>query len=703
MLVYVLLCLHFSSGNTQFVNQTLANTEPELLNYTLTVYTGDGPLEGTTNYISVVLHGAEGVSEPARASGFLGLRRGSVRQFHMNLFAPLGDLIMLEVYSKALFGFDNKWFCDKFSVKTPENEELLFPCYRWINASTTLFLRPAAAIFEFQDVHAVGQNQRRMELEQSRSTYRWRIYVKGIPETVMAETSQDLPTDAQYSIRMATDFRMAYRVTTLETQALANSRQQWDWKFSGLDNIFSEERSLTYEYVKEHWDKDEFFGYQFLNGLNPMVIRRCSKLPQNFPVTEEMVRDSLGGTTLEQEMKKGNIFLSDYKVLDGLIGNIVHGRQQYLTSPLVLLYSNPEGQMLPIAIQLTQEAGTKGGAKGKMQNPIFLPTDSKYDWLLAKVFVRGADFAMHEMIVHLLGTHFLAEVFTMATLRNLPSTHPLYKLIIPHTRYTLQVSVISRSQLISKQGPVTQYTGIGGQSLPVLLTRATASLTYSSLCLPDSILERGLEQVSSYYYRDDGMELWRIINKFVEGILTHYYTSDEHIGRDAELQNWITEIFTKGFLGRSQSGIPQSFNTRAELVKFVTMVIFTSTAQHAAVHNGQFDLGGWMPNFPSSLREPPPTEKGQSTMDTILNTLPDEGTTANILAVLKHVTEDYSDLYPLGYFPEDLFGEEVPRKLIENFQKDLEVLSDVIEKRNAKLELPYTFLHPKNIVNSIST
>ena len=58
------------------------------------------------------------------------------------------------------------------------------------------------------------------------------------------------------------------------------------------------------EYVSEHWRDDDFFGYQLLNGVNPEIIQRCSKLPSNFPVKEEMVKPFLAnGSSLTAEMK----------------------------------------------------------------------------------------------------------------------------------------------------------------------------------------------------------------------------------------------------------------------------------------------------------------------------------------------------------------------------------------------------------------
>ena len=43
-----------------------------------------------------------------------------------------------------------------------------------------------------------------------------------------------------------------------------------------------------------------------MNGVNPVVIERCTQLPPNFPVTSDMVKGQLSrGVSLEEEMKVG--------------------------------------------------------------------------------------------------------------------------------------------------------------------------------------------------------------------------------------------------------------------------------------------------------------------------------------------------------------------------------------------------------------
>ncbi|KAA8578582.1 hypothetical protein FQN60_007927, partial [Etheostoma spectabile] len=90
-------------------------------------------------------------------------------------------------------------------------------------------------------------------------------------------------------------------------------------------------------------------------------------------------------------------------------------------------------------------------------------------------------------------------------------------------------------------------------------------------------------------------------------------------------------------------GIPQRFTTVAELIKFVTMVIFTCSGQHSAVNAGQYDYGGWMPNNPISLQLPPPTTKGKTSEATMLQTFPDVNTTVQGMATLWLLSKRSSD------------------------------------------------------------
>ncbi|TNN24319.1 Hydroperoxide isomerase ALOXE3 [Liparis tanakae] len=115
------------------------------------------------------------------------------------------------------------------------------------------------------------------------------------------------------------------------------------------------------------------------------------------------------------------------------------------------------------------------------------------------------------------------------------------------------------------------------------------------------------------------------------------------------------------------------------------MVIFTVTGQHAAVNNGQFDNYSWMPNGSLLLRKAPPTTKGQSSMETLLETLPNVGETV-----------------PIGTCPKERFNEPAPKRMIKKFQAELSSLSEEITTRNVQLEMPYSYLDPAQIENSIA-
>ncbi|XP_049425140.1 hydroperoxide isomerase ALOXE3-like isoform X2 [Epinephelus fuscoguttatus] len=529
---------------------------------------------------------------------------------------------------------------------------------------------------------------------QREKDYRWHEHAEGIPHCMKAEDLSDLPSEVQFSFTKDAEFKLtaAFGLVELKVKGLADSRKNWH-DIDAIKGVFWCKNTDISDYVQEHWKEDAFFAYQFLNGVNPMLIRRCSALPDNFPVTDDMVFPS-GQFSLENEMEEGNIFLCDYKRLEGVKANIIHDKQQYLMAPLVLLHKTPDDKLMPVAIQLKQTPAE--------DNPIFLPTDSEYDWLTAKIFVRSADFNEHQINSHLLRTHLLAEVFAVSLLRNMDRTHPLYKVLAPHTRYTLHINFLARDHLISETGVFTTFAASGGEGMVTLMQKSLSSVTYSSLCIPEDITERGLEDVPNFYYRDDGLKLWDIIHRYVQGVLSFYYKNNDAVKEDDDLQKWIGDIFEHGFLSQEGTGIPQSFTTVKELVKFVTMVIFTCSAQHSAVNAGQYDYGGWMPNTPISLQLPPPKTKGTTSEATMLQTLPDMGTTANGMAVMWLLSKPSSDFVVLGKSLEYHHSEEIPSHYIKAFQGELQTLSARIKIRNIGLEVPYTYLDPAVIENSVA-
>ena len=56
----------------------------------------------------------------------------------------------------------------------------------------------------------------------------------------------------------------------------------------------------------------------------------------------------------------------------------------------------------------------------------------------------------------------------------------------------------------------------------------------------------------------------------------------------------------------------------------------------------------------------------------------------------------------MGTYPEEQFDEAAPKQMIMEFQAELSYLSEVITTRNSQLDVPYTYLNPTQIENSVT-
>lgn len=54
--------------------------------------------------------------------------------------------------------------------------------------------------------------------------------------------------------------------------------------------------------------------------------------------------------------------------------------------------------------------------------------------------------------VHRLNTHAVIEPFIIATNRHLSALHPIYKLLTPHYRDTMNINALARQSLINADG-----------------------------------------------------------------------------------------------------------------------------------------------------------------------------------------------------------------------------------------------------------
>ncbi|XP_063806747.1 polyunsaturated fatty acid lipoxygenase ALOX15B-like [Pseudophryne corroboree] len=609
----------------------------------------------------------------------------------------LGELLLIRLSTMTYKGFNAvAWYCQYVNVTCPNGRCYQFPFYQWLPSGMTVEIPEGKGIILSGNTHPILQQQRRSELEKERETHKWKCYVEGVPHCIDVDKVEDLPGDDRYTFLKLSSLNYSKTTTGLAMmQEGSTGAESW----TDLDDIklvFCLRGFDNSDVVAEIWKEDYFFGSQYLNGINPTQIKKCSKILENFPVSDNMVAASLGTTTsLQQELKKGNIFLADYKILQGIPANkSINGKQQYIAAPICLLWKTHQDQLIPIAIQLAQTPGES--------TPIFLPSDSEYDWLLAKIWVRNSDYQVHQVDIHFLRTHLFAEVFNIATTRQLPMSHPVYKLLIPHLRYTLEINVRARSLLIGPRGLFDQAASTGNGGVPILLRKAMDEVTYRSLCLPDDIQARGVESIPNYLYRDDGMEIWLAVESFVSNIVNYYYECDAVVGTDPELQAWMAEISKEGFLESNSTGMPSSLKTKACLIKYLTMVIFTCSAQHAAVNSFQSDFYTWMPNGPPSMRSPPATVKGVSTIQSILAALPEVNTTSLGISTVWLLSKEPLDRRCLGDYPNVRFTEEVPQTFIKNFQEKLAKISHSIKGRNKSMNLPYPYLDPSVIENSVS-
>lgn len=468
------------------------------------------------------------------------------------------------------------------------------------------------------------------------------------------------------------------------------------YKVLDLDVVAKDNQFLT----------DEIFGWYRIGGANCMRLTKTADPLKLFPeLTDETFRSipCFENDSLSAAAADDRLYYVEYPEFDNLPdtkkGKFVYAPRALFAVPQAK--TSIRQSLLPIAIRCKKDL------------PMYTPTSDMLAWYGAKTTVQVADMLTQSTIYHLGRCHLLIEVFNCATHRALAPTHPLYKLLMVHFYGTALMNWAATKTLIKDGGQIDVITAPDMESARQLAAGCINNPAMFSFndWMPDvELRSRGvMSEKLCYPYRDDSLLVWNAIQNWVASYVTAYYASDAEVAGDKELQAWCREVSdpalgsVPGFGDDGKGGI----SSIDYLVRVVTMIIFTASAQHSATNFPQSSVMQYAPAMPFCGYAPPLKEKApfKDMREFVTEMMPPlEAAAAQLM-----VTEVLGTLHytKLGDYGSQLkFAPKSVQEALKVFKRDLEGIAVIVgnrneEERNSDLP-PFDYMHPKNIPQSIN-
>jgi len=460
--------------------------------------------------------------------------------------------------------------------------------------------------------------------------------------------------------------------------------------------------SLRVPGIAYAFQEDDVFARLRVAGPNAVLIKNITALPGNFPLTEAQYAGVVAGDTLAAALADGRLYLCDYVELSALVPGMWDGLHKFVYQPMALFAVPPGGaSLVPVAIQCGQDSS---------KNPIFTPSviaAEQWGWEMAKLVVQVADGNYHELVAHLAHTHLVIEAFAVAARRNLANVHPIWGLLVPHFEGLLFINNQAATSLIAANGPIDHIFGGTITSSQLTASAARLSFDFEAKMLPNDLAARGVAdatQLPDYPYRDDALLVWHAIHEWATQYVDIYYVDDAAVTGDTELAAWCASLMAEGAV----KGFT-AITTRKQLAQVCTMVMFTASAQHAAVNFPQKPIMSFAPAITGAGWTAAPTEQTGKTRQEWLGYMPPLPLALEQLDVLyllgsvyyrplgTYLSNDFP--YPAWFRDPLIIGSDCA---LSRFQAALQGVEARIVARNAERRSPYTFLQPSLIPTSIN-
>lgn len=502
------------------------------------------------------------------------------------------------------------------------------------------------------------------------------------------------------------------------------------------------------------WFRDEEFARQTLAGLNPLSIQLVTEFPfvskldpkiygpPESAITEDIINEQIRGVMSAREaLEQKRLFLLDYHDLYlPYVYKVRELEDVTLYGSRTLFFLTNEGTLRPLAIELTRPASPTKPQWKRVYKHSWNATES-WLWKLAKAHVLSHDSGYHQLVSHWLRTHCCAEPYVIAMNRQLSAMHPIYRLMHPHFRYTMEINALARQMLINAGGVIESNFAPGKYSVELSSVAYREQWRFDMEALPADLIRRGMAvedpaaehglrlTIEDYPYANDGLLVWSSIKEWVSDYVNHYYPSPVQIKDDQELQNWWTDVRTKGHADKKDEPWWPTLNTQDDLIQVLTTIIWVNSGHHAAVNFGQYPYAGYFPNRPTTARKNMPSEEEGSEAffrfwakpeQALLECFPSQIQATSVMAILDVLSTHSPDEEYLGGEAEPAWAsDKVINAAFERFSGRLKEIEGIIDARNINTKLqnrcgagmvPYELLKPfseagvtgKGVPNSIS-
>ena len=491
----------------------------------------------------------------------------------------------------------------------------------------------------------------------------------------------------------------------------------------------------------DSWENDEFQGRQFLNGVNPVMI----KVAQDLGNFSEEIANELGKDTLRGLIDDKRLFYVSFDELEDLEKNPHQAwpavlnpdkpqdEPRYFDAAIAIFILSEDRQTIkPEAIQLVREPGARVYTKAN---------SGESEWLFAKTKLQTADSQYHQWVSHLGMTHLGKRdtnrnndwidfsscfgtqhfpqhcIFYTATEPHIVAVyntlkrknHKLYTFFKPLFKDTLLLNWAARNSLASNtaNSPGDKISSVGVGQFMQLIQKKWQSYDFFESGLPSELASRGFAEdfdMPMYLFRKDGMKLWDAYGTFASDFVAELYDSDEELASDEDVQEWAreTSYADKGAV----PGFPTSFTDRATLAKALQTIMWMTSGLHAAVNFPQYDFYAWGANKPlggrASINDFPSDASEEEQRSWIFTEfMPNIETQAVVVGFATILTTPSFKTINVM----DKNFETIGAGSYAKFKKVLEGIGDEITKRNTfnkKKGLPvYDYLHPDVVSASI--